>query len=188
MSPQLVAHWPRGCCARCLAGWLSVMKCVFIQATSTTQHPPHRGLRFTARSGNCTKRPPRSRCSLARLFHAPRRLCCLRSITDETQSVSSAGSADCGSTTAAFSLPPPAIELTRRLWQGSGAVSAVVQEAARGEAVRAVGAHSSSPRPMVRLVGLLRGATARRESIVASCAAGVGVNHAARHVFVRALL
>ena len=98
-------------------------------------------------SGNCTKRPPRSRCSLARLFHAPRRLCCLRSITDETQSVSSAGSADCGSTTAAFSLPPPAIELTRRLWQGSGAVSAVVQEAARGEAVRTVGAHSSSPRP-----------------------------------------
>ena len=140
------------------------------------------------RSGNCTKRPPRSRCSLARLFHAPRRLCCLRSITDETQSVSSAGSADCGSTTAAFSLPPPAIELTRRLWQGSEAVSAVVQEAARGEAVRAVGAHSSSPRPMVRLVGLLRGATARRESIVASCAAGVGVNHAARHVLVRALL
>ena len=140
------------------------------------------------RSGNCTKRPPRSRCSLARLFHAPRRLCCLRSITDETQSVSSAGSADCGSTTAAFSLPPPAIELTRRLWQGSGAVSAVVQEAARGEAVCAVDTHSSSPRPMVRLVGLLRGATARRESIVASCAAGVGVNHAARHVFVRALL
>ena len=88
----------------------------------------------------------------------------------------------------AFSLPPPAIELTRRLRQGSGAVSAVVQEAARGEAVRAVGAHSSSPRPMVRLVGLLRGATARRESIVASCAAGVGVNHAARHVLVRALL
>ena len=69
-----------------------------------------------------------------------------------------------------------------------GAVSAVVEEAARGEAVRAVGAHSSSPRAMVRLVGLLRGATARRESSVVSCAAGVGVKDAARHVFVRALL
>ena len=68
----------------------------------------------------------------------------------------------------AFSLPPPAIELTRRLRQGSGAVSAVVQEAARGEAVRAVGAHSSSPRPMVRLVGLSRGAT-RRAHTSRSC-------------------
>ena len=65
-----------------------------------------------------------------------------------------------------------------------GAVSAVVEEAARGEAARVVGAHSSSPRAMVRLVGLLRGATARRESSVVSCAAGVGVKIAARHVFV----
>ena len=94
----------------------------------------------------------------------------------------------CGSTTAAFSLPPPAHRAHPPSVARIGAVSAVVDEAARGEAVRAVGAHSSSPRPMVRLVDLLRGATARRESIVASCAAGVGVKDAARHVFVRALL
>ena len=51
-------------------------------------------------------------------FHSPRRQCCLRGSTDDIQRSCSARSADCGSTTAAFSLPPPAIELTRDLWQG----------------------------------------------------------------------
>ena len=140
-------------------------------------HPTHTAIHFVAQvatRGLKTSSVPIF--SPAPQWHSLRRLCCRRGSTDEIQSASSAGSADCGSTTngclfssaACNRAHPPS---TRRLWQGSGAVSAVVQEAARGEAVRAVGAHSSSPRLMVRLVGLLRGATARRESIVASAPA-----------------